>query len=327
MRTLLWPLLGLMMLASTQMVNAAARLGPPIEELQKHPERIRIVAATAGEQADSAKILLKVTERLAGDSPDELLLRTDPATAGGVEMGRSYVVAWTDMRKNRRIGIKWEKDPDGPKVVTVVGLGSAAVFEDSPEVRLLFSIGPEGDAVSDEKQLEAILAQMQRTDSLTRGLVIAQLFLREDLADAMQQSQVDTVKSILQGQELNPLQRDLLLRTCMRLQADMTTPWLGEELRKVIIEHGSQYDLSSFVPALVRTAARGLGQVGDASDVDLLSILLYSNNPGVGKAALASMDQLDKSATLRQAELAFSRNWVQGDTRQALARYLGQNRP
>jgi hypothetical protein len=138
----------------------------------------------------------------------------------------------------------------------------------------------------------------------------------------MNTSQADVLKSILQAQAIDPQHRDLILRTASRLPQDLTSPWLGEEFRKIIIEHGTQYDLSSFVPGLVRTAARGLQQAGEKTDIELLSTLLYSNNPGVSKAALAAMDHLDPGAAVVKAEQAIGRGWIHNETRFALERYL-----
>ena len=53
-------------------------------------------------------------------------------------------------------------------------------------------------------------------------------------------------------------------------------------------------------------------------------MLLYSNNPGVSKAALEAMDQLDAGATLGKAEQAMGRGWIHNETRTALQRYISQ---
>ena len=107
----------------------------------------------------------------------------------------------------------------------------------------------------------------------------------------------------------------------------MTTPWLAEEFRKTIILHGSQYDLGSFVPGLVRTAARGLQQTGERSDVELLNMLLYSNNPGVSEAALDAMDHIDPGNAVVKAELAIERGWIHSETRFNLQRYISRAKP
>jgi hypothetical protein len=320
MRKTVWLLNGLLLLAPMQSATAATRLGPPIEYLQSKPDHTRIVVAVVSKKPESPNILLSISERLSGESPDEVLLRTDEETFADVEVGRSYIVAWTYLRRNRRVIGGWEEDPAGPSTVTLMGLGSTALFEDSPEIRLLFA----PVSLEPDEQLDALLAQMQREDFRSRGLVIAQLYLRPDLTENMNPSQAEVLKKVVQMQTLDPQQRDFLLRSALRLSQDLTSPWLGEALRKIIIQYGTQYDLTSFIPGLVRTAARGLGQIGEPTDIDLLSNLLYANNPGVSEAALHAMDHLDPEATLPKVEQAISRDWIHSETRFTLQRYLRQ---
>jgi len=324
MRKLISLLYGLLVIAMMQPALAAKRLGPPIEQLQSEPDRIRIVIAVAKEKAESKGIVFSITDRLSGEAPDEVLLRTDEETLSDVAVGRSYVVAWSYLRRNRRVIGGWEKDPDGPFTVQLMGLGTTAVFEDTPDTRFLFTPGAIAQSGNNDQQIDALMAQLQREDFRSRGLVISELYLRPDLTESMGPAQSEVLKTVLQKQVLDPQHRDFIIRSALRLPQDLTSPWLGEELRKIIIQHGTQYDLSSFVPGLVRTAARGLSQAGGPADINLLSMLLYSNNPGVSKAALSTMDHFDPEATMEKAELAIERDWIHGETRRELKRYLNQ---
>lgn len=315
---------GFLMLSVMQPVHAAKRLGPPIEDLQSTPERIRIVIAQAAKKIEPNQVVFTISERLSGESPDELLIRTDEQSYADVVAGNSYVVAWSDMRRNRRVPGGWEPDPDGPFTVQLMGMGATALFEDTTDTRFLFAPGTMDVSGNKSQQIDAILAQMQRPDFRSRSLVISELYLRPDLIEAMQPAQAEVLKNVLQKQDLDPQHRDFVCRSALLLPKNMTTPWLAEEFRKIIILHGSQYDLRTFVPGLVRTAARGLQQTGGTADIDLLSMLLYSNNPGVSKAALDAMDQIDPAATLVKAEQAIERGWIDSETRSDLQRYLGQ---
>jgi len=324
MRKIVWLLHGLLVLVMMQPALAAKRLGPPIENLQSEPERVRIVVAEAIKKPEAPGIVFSISERLSGESPDEVLLRTDEETFADVEVGVSYVLAWSYLRRNRNVIGGWEEDPNGPFVVSLLGLGSTALFEDTPQTRFLFAPGAIDESGDRGQQLDALLAQMQREDFRSRGLMISELWLRPDLTEKMGSSEAEVLKTVLQTQSLDPQHRDFIIRSALRLPAALTSPWLGEELRKIIIEHGTQYDLASFVPGLVRTAARGLQQAGEPGDIELLSMLLYANNPGVSKAALASMEHLDSEATVAKAQLAVERGWIHSETRIALDRYLGQ---
>jgi len=324
MRKIVWLFNGLLFLVMMQTAMAAKRLGPPIEQLQSEPERIRIVIAQAGEKAEPNQIKFSVSGRLTGEAPDQVLLRTDEQTFADVVSGNSYIVAWTYMRRNRGVIGGWEEDPDGPSTVTVLGLGSTTLFEDTPEMRFLLTPVDEAESSDPGKQLDALLAQMLREDYRSRGLVITELLLREDLTEIMSESQAEVLKAVFQTPTLDPQHRDFLLRTASRLPQDLTAPWLGEEARRTIIQHGTQYDLRSFVPSLVLTAAETLAQSGEPADVPLLDILLYSNNPGVSKAALATMTHLDPEAARSLAEQAMKRGWIHSETRHAIDRYLRQ---
>ena len=127
MPKIIWSLCGLLFLAITQSALAAKRLGPPIEDLQSEPDRIRIVIAVANKKPEPASILFTISDRLSGESPDEVLLRTDEETYAEVVVGRSYVVAWSYLRRNRRVVGGWEKDPDGPFTVQLMGAGGNRV--------------------------------------------------------------------------------------------------------------------------------------------------------------------------------------------------------
>ena len=324
MRKRFRPFFGLLVIAMMQPALAAKRLGPPIENLQSEPERIRIVVAEAQGKKEPNRVLFSISERLSGEGPGEVLVRTREEDFADVVVGRSYVLAWSDLRRNRRLVAGWEKDPEGPFVVQVIGLGSTALFEDTPEIRFLFAASAADDPVNSGRQLDALLAQMQREDLRSRGLVITELYLRPDLTEVMIPEQVEALKTVLQTQPLDPQHRDYLFRSAVRLPGELTSPWLAEAFRKTIIEYGTQYDLSSFVPGLVRTAARGLEQTGEPSDIDLLSNLLYSNNPGVSEAALVALDHIDSTAAAGKAEQAIERGWIHDETRRVLVRYLDQ---
>jgi len=327
MRKIIFLACGLLMFATMQAAMAAKRLGPPIEELQSTPDRIRIVVAEARNKPEPGKIGFFVSERLTGEAPAEVVLRTDAATYADVALGESYIVAWTDLRRNRRVIGGWEEDPEGPSIVATTGLGSIALFEDTQEMRYLFTPDAIADPEGPSKQVEALLHQMLRSDYRSRGLVIMELYLRPDLTERMTPEQAEVLMGILQKLALDPQHRDFLFRSALRLPGELTFPWLAEELRKVIIHHGAQYDLRSFVPGLIRTAARGLQQVGEPADIELLDILLYSNNPGVARAALAAMDQLDSEAAATRSDRAIGRDWIHSDTRLALNRYLNRGNP
>ena len=322
MRNTFCLLSGLLALAVTQSALAVKRLGPPIEDLQSTPERIRIVVAEAKDKPDKGKIRFAITEALVGEAPEEVVLRTDQETYTDVKPGNSYVVAWTYMRRNRGVVGGYEEDPEGPSTVSVLGLGSTAVFEGTPEMRYLFSPGVAADPDAADRVIAALLTQMQRPDHRTRGLVIAELYLRKDLTEKVSGDQARVLQEVLQSTDLDDQHRQLLYETAVRIDPALTSPWLAENMRMTVRQHGAQYDLRTFVPSLIIAAAEGLQELGSADDIDLLSPLLYSNNPGVAKAALAAIAHFDPKAAAAKSEQALKDGGIHSDTRQVMTRYL-----
>ena len=315
---------GLVFLAISQAATAARPLSPPIEELMSSPELTRMVVAVASEKAESPRIRFDVSERLLGESPDELVLRTDEDIWADVKTGQVYVLGWTDQRKVRLLREGYELDPDGPSLVKIRGLQTKALFRDSPEIRFLFSSRDTSAADADSQEIDALLGQLQRDDPRSQDLVAGQLVLKISLAGQMNGTQVGKLREILQQPGLGTQNLNFLFQTALRLPEEKQVPWLAEEFRKNIIQHGTQYDLTSYVPGLVLTSARGLGQVGEPGDADLLGILLYANNPGVAEAALKSMDKLDPEAAVAASERAIERGWISDPTRRTLERFLSQ---
>ena len=69
--------------------------------------------------------------------------------------------------------------------------------------------------------------------------------------------------------------------------------WLAEESRRILRGIEPQLDLTSFYPQLAVTTIRILETRGEKADGPLVSPFLESNNPGVVKTALETLDRLD----------------------------------
>jgi hypothetical protein len=325
MRKILLLPMAVLVIVATLPELSAKTLSPPIEDLLGAPERIRIVIAEAREKPDPDRIRFAVSERLSGEAPDEVVLRTDASTHAEVEVGKSYLVAFSYLRKERMFREGWEEDPEGPAIVKTMGLATSALFDATPGMKFLLSPGVVSDPDGAGRVTDALLEQIPLPDHRARGLAIEELFLRQDLTGGMDAAQAAKLKAALQTAELDPRHHDWLLQAASHVPPDLTTPWLGEEMRRIIIVNGTRYDPHTFIPTLVRTAAEGLKTAGNPADVELLSLLLYASNPGVAKAALATMEHLDEAAARRKAEQALARGWILDETRRVLERFLDRD--
>ena len=85
-----------------------------------------------------------------------------------------------------------------------------------------------------------------------------------------------------------------------------------------------ELDLISPHVSLLRTALQVLKVRGSAPDVEIIRPLLYSNSPGVAKAALAALDALDPGAAVAEGRKAIAGSNLHPETRRVLDVYLRQ---
>ena len=127
--------------------------------------------------------------------------------------------------------------------------------------------------------------------------------------------------------ELETINCFRLLRTApggvRTLPAPLAGSWLAEESRKILRELDPQFDLTSSFPRLAITVIEILATAGGKPDAALVSRFLGANNPGVVKAALATLDQLDPELARARSEAVLKRDDLHAESRRALTEYLG----
>lgn len=296
--------------------SQAAKLRPPSVYLTGQ-ENIAIVAE-ARERIEDDRILFRRLESLHGDSTEEIEVRMGKQGPADVELGGTYILGYTLLQ---RLPQFYAPDPQGARVVAVPAVGPA-LLENTPELRSLLKARGRPREPGGRDVLEVILSQVQRSDLTSRRFVLAELVLRPDLLDSLTDPDLAILRTTLESGQLDPLSHDYLLRALRPLGRSDVLPWLARACRAVLHTYPTDLDLASYVPSLVKLAAQMLGEQGAASDVPLLNKHLYSNNPGVGKAALKAMTILDENQTRIVARKALEKGDLQPDVDRALRRLL-----
>ena len=103
------------------------------------------------------------------------------------------------------------------------------------------------------------------------------------------------------------------------------TPWLGQEFREIVAAYGTELDLNSDVPLLVKNSLSGLGKEGTVDDLEMIGTHLYSNAPGVARAALQALDAIDPGQALTLAQQAVQSDQIHVVTRRALTSFIEQH--
>ncbi len=300
--------------------RAAKPMPPPLEVLTRGRNQVALMEVAA--KAEAPRVRFVKREDLWGETPEELTARTSPEAWQELEPGQVVVLGWSDIRKNPLLRDVLEEDPDGPRVLKLPGIGPA-LFEDSAEVRYLVTTWRQPDPEPAAKVLAAVLAQMRRPVQRSRQLAVMELFTRKDLQEAFDDASLRALRDILSA-ELTPETRDFLLKTVLFLPQRWHGAWMAEAARQALAGVGAQLDLNSMMPSLVITSLHVLQRTGRAADAEPIRHLLVSNNPGVGKAALRTLDVLDPKIARAEGRKAMAGSELHAETRRVLEIYLAE---
>lgn len=302
-------------------IFAAKRLGPPSLALTAPENRVAVLTAV---ELSDAGVVFACVAQLHGETPARIAMRVSARARGGIDIGRSYIIGYTTVRRDPRGRSRdFQLDPEGPRMVELPAVGEA-LFEDTAAMRRLVRRQEDGKEPGEQQILEAIIEQVARPDSRTRTFVLAELMLRPRLADLADEADLEALRATLVDGNLEPQARSYLLSAVAPAAEAGRAGWLAEGCRQVVIEYEPELDLASFVPSLIETAMQTLQGIGRPQDAALLARYLHSNNPGVGIAALGAMAALDESLAVEAARRALEAGGLHSDVRGALERYLGE---
>ncbi len=301
-------------------VQAATELKAPVKMLMKGHNRVAALKAIA--KNPDSKIAFETLQTFYGDSNPKVTLRLDETTYEAVELDTTYVVAFSDVRRNFRIRELRERDPEGFRLLTILG-GGPALLDDSPAVRLLFQAEKAEEPPSAADRLAAALTALASDNNRTRAFGALELSFRPEWIELMSPDQVASLRSFLREPSFGPNLHNRLFEVATQLPGDLQGPWLADEARRTLRGIESQFDLTTFFPRLASTAIRILGSSGGPLDSPLIGRFLESNNPGVVEAALESLDGLDPTKARLRAAAVLKRNGLHAESRRILTEYLG----
>jgi len=159
-------------------------------------------------------------------------------------------------------------------------------------------------------------------DFRARELAIFELYLRPDLQNAMSADNARRYAAVTSDADARL--KNFLLEGAKNFPEKRRSPWLEREFRGVIAAHGNVLDLNSDIPLLVKNSLLGLRDGGTEQDLDMIARHLYSNAPGVARAALAAMNDIDPRQAFALAQKALETDDIHEVTRRELTRYVNE---
>lgn len=257
----------------------------------------QVVACEVLDKLDENRIRIRIGSRFHGDeSAATVEVLVGDATWAAIEEGGRYLIAYSSVRKNPRLRAVVERDPRGAVVIKTTLVGDF-VLADRPASRRLVA-GAAGKG-SKRAQAKAALELIAGDDVAATRFAAMELYGREDLRNAVATRMTEAWAATLVSGAVDAEAQDFLFRAGRRIEGHR--PWLAEGARDVLGGLDMPLDPISPLPSLAVTVMDALSETGTAEDAGLIERFVASRNPGVAKAALRSMDRLDRAYTLARA--------------------------
>ncbi len=300
--------------------GAATKLEAPVKMLMKGHNRVAVLEAVA--RRDDGRVDFHAVETFYGEAEERVTLRMAEDVYRDVEEGATYVVALTNVRRNFRFRELREVDPEGFRVLAILGAGPA-LLEDTPQVRLLFTGRGAEPPATPEALFAAALATIGSDDPRTQAFAVLELRLRPEWHSLIDRDGARRIRALIADSGVAPAVRDRLLEIARELPAGLGKPWLAKECRRILRDLEPQFDLTTFYPRLATSAIEVLEERGRRSDGSVVARFLDSNNPGVVTAALRTLDRLDPALARQRARAVLEREDLHAESRRVLGEYLG----
>jgi hypothetical protein len=289
----------LLTLSSFIPVFGAKPVKPPIEDFYK--DRYIIAEFKAQSQSDDGLVTLKKVADIWGRAKTTETLKFPRRETVSIQVGETYIAVFSYLRKHPLYRDVIEENPDGPTIVH--GLAGAAIYRSDDALKYLFKAAEKSHSANEiddpEQTIDAILALLlDEGKPRERRLASFQFMLSNQLHDQFNAKQAKAYQGLLKSQKLPNLEQELLLTAARGMPLAQRETWLVNLCRQTVDSAGVEYDLISLVPLKVRTCVRIIGDEVEAKDADRLTALLYSNAPGVSKAALRALVSWDEQKAL-----------------------------
>ncbi|MEL7448506.1 MAG: hypothetical protein AAFN78_04810 [Pseudomonadota bacterium] len=270
--------------------HAARLFQPPLTELARG--HITVIEGRAVEKTTDSVTFAALARFSGSDDAARVTVRMKEGALGDVTVGEPYIVGFTAVVSHPQRREEKLIDPDGPRVVTLRGFDTGALFPATDDVRALFlTIGAEQDEALRSSTVAALVRLLRSDDQRTRTLAAGELFLNEGLRVS-----IDADHAYRIGKATPTLSDELasyLVETLATLPEAHTAAWLPNVARELIGNTDVEYDLASHRPRLVSESVQALTPHVLACDQGRLEPLLRSNAPRVVKSSIAALERID----------------------------------
>lgn len=235
-------------LATCPVVAFAGPIEPPMELLYL-PEN-QLVAGPLLDINPNGRLVFQRKDVLGGKGkpPEQIDVRAPKATLDAVKRGERYIFGYAASRSDPRNPTKTVLDPQGPVLLTSIGLEPAALFRDTPEARALLKAGRSEHGRESRRFFELLMQALAGTDPALQALAAGEVAQDREVRERARENGA-VIERVARAAETPVNVRATLLLAAATRPVDFGDWWQDAALEIVATTPTGGYTPDAFDPS------------------------------------------------------------------------------
>lgn len=269
--------------------SAEGRIEPPLEMLYA-PDN-QLVAGTLTDINPAGRLVFSRDEVLGGRGkpPAQIDVRVSQSTLPTVKLGERYIFGYSALRKDPRDPRRTIVNPEGPILITSVGL-EPALFRDTPAVRAVLKAGSSEHGRESKRTFDLLTKALAGDDPQLQNLAAGEIAQEPEIGERLRESGRAIVEKVARDPHTPPNVRAALLLSASERPRDLGDWWRAAANEVVTTTPvGGYADAPSDPAGLVLSAFDLLDKHAVTLPPDVLKRWLWSANSSLVEHACLNL--------------------------------------
>lgn len=269
--------------------SAEGRIEPPLELLYA-PDN-QLVAGTLAEINPAGRLVFTRDEVLGGRGkpPAQIDVRVPASTLATVKLGERYIFGYSAQRKDPRSPTRTVLNPDGPVLLTSIGL-EPALFRDTPTARAILKAGSSEHGRESKRTFDLLMQALAGADPQLQNLAAGEIAQEPDIGERLRESGHAVVEKVARDPQTPPGVRASLLQSASARPRDLGDWWQAVAIGVVTTTPvGGYADVPSDPSSLVLLAFDLLDKHAVTLPPDVLKRWVWSGNSSLVEHACVNL--------------------------------------
>ena len=212
--------------------SAEGHIEPPLELLYA-PDN-QLVAGTLAEINPAGRLVFTRDEVLGGRGkpPTQIDVRVSASTLPTVKLGEHYIFGYSAQRRDPRSPTRTILNPDGPVLLTSVGLESA-LFHDTPAVRAILKAGSSEHGRESKRTFDLLMQALAGPDPQLQNLAAGEIAQEPEIGERLRDSGHAVIEKVARDPHTPPGVRASLLQSASARPLDFGDWWQAAAIEVV----------------------------------------------------------------------------------------------